>query len=144
MKNRKSIHDDWSTPYSFLDYLMINYFDNYRFFDPCPIDHKFDGLKISWKKRNFVNPPYDRELKEAFIIKSFYEALKGKQVVMLLPVSTSTNIFHSIILPYGNIEFLYKRIKFIGINTNGDIVRDKTGQHDSMIVEFNFKQRGVL
>ena len=56
---------------------------------------------------------------------------------MLLPVSTSTNIFHNIILPYANdIKFLYKRVKFVGKNSYGVDVDNKTGQHDSMLVEF--------
>jgi len=142
MKNRKKIHDDWQTPDYLLDYINSKYFDNKGFFDPCPINSDFDGLNIDWQDRNYVNPPYNRELKEAFIVKAFYEMLKGKHIVMLLPVSTSTNIFHSIILPYANqIEFLYKRVKFKGINTNGDLVKDKTGQHDSMLIEFKLKRR---
>jgi len=140
MKNRKKIHDDWETPKDLLYYIQTKYFGGHSFFDPCPINPDFDGLMIEWERWNYVNPPYDRELKEAFIIKAFYEMLKGKHIVMLLPVSTSTNIFHSIILPYGNIEFLFKRIKFRGINTNGDFVEDKTGQHDSMLVEFMIEE----
>ena len=136
MKNRKSIHDDWKTPKEILDYIQNKYFKGKKYFDPCPLNSKFDGLKISWKKRNYVNPPYSQELKEAFVIKAFYEMLKGKHIVMLLPVSTSTNIFHSIILPYGNIEFVYRRIKFIGVNSKGEKVNNKCGQHDSMLVEF--------
>ena len=137
MKNRKKIHDDWETPTDLLEYIRMKYFNGHSFFDPCPIDPDFDGLKIAWKKRNYVNPPYNRELKEAFIIKAFYEMLKGKHVVMLLPVSTSTNIFHNIILPYANdIKFLYKRVKFVGKNSYGVDVDNKTGQHDSMLVEF--------
>ena len=70
MKNRKKIHDDWETPTDLLEYIRMKYFNGHSFFDPCPIDPDFDGLKIAWKKRNYVNPPYNRELKEAFIIKA--------------------------------------------------------------------------
>jgi hypothetical protein len=138
MKLRKKMHDDWSTPKWFLDYIRKKYFNGNDFFDPCPLHATFDGLKISWGKYTFVNPPYSRELKEAFIIKAFYEALKGCHVILLLPVSTSTVIFHSIIQPYGNIEFVFKRIKFKGLNSKGIMVDNRTGQHDSMIVEFKF------
>lgn len=30
-----------------------------KLFDPCPIDHKEDGLAIPWKSPTYCNPPYD-------------------------------------------------------------------------------------
>ena len=105
-------------------------------FDPCPLHSTFDGLEIDWKSRNFINPPYSRELKEAFIRKAYEESQKGKLCVMLLPVSTSTKIFHEIIYPHAEIRFLKGRVKFEGINTFGDKVKNKCGMHDSMIVIF--------
>ena len=139
MKNRKKIHDDWKTPDSFLEKIQEEFGD---FFDPCPINPKFDGLLIDWKKVNYINPPYSRALKEAFIRKAFGESQKGKICVMLLPVSTSTKIFHEAIYPNAEIRFIFKRIKFEGVNTAGKKVKDKTGQHDSMLVIFpkNWKE----
>ncbi|HEY0088824.1 MAG TPA: DNA N-6-adenine-methyltransferase, partial [Candidatus Lokiarchaeia archaeon] len=84
-------------------------------------------------------PPYSRKLKEAFIIKAFEESKKGNLCVMLLPVSTSTNIFHRIILSNAEIRFVKGRIKFEGINTMGKFVKNKCGMHDSMIVIFRNK-----
>lgn len=56
---------------------------------------------------------------------------------MLLPVSTSTKIFHDHVLPNTQeIRFVKGRIKFKGINTKGEYVTDKCGMHDSMIVIF--------
>lgn len=68
----------------------------------------------------------------------------------MLPVSTSTKLFHDLILPNKKeIRFLKGRVKFIGINTKGQYVNwhlwDKqapegvnhvknSGMHDSMIV----------
>ena len=136
MKNRKKIHDDWATPDYMLDYIKTKYFNGNDFFDPCPLNSTFNGLLIDWKERNYINPPYERKTKEAFIRKAYKESLKGNHCVMLLPVSTSTAIFHDVILPNCNIEFLRGRVKFIGVNTNGEKVSDKCGQHDSMIIEF--------
>jgi len=136
MKNRKKIHDDWVTPEWLLWYIKEKYFDNNIVFDPCPINSKFDGIENEWGKRNFVNPPYNRKDKEEFIEKAFVEWNKGKDVVMLLPVSTSTKIFHTLILPFADIEFLYGRVNFSGYNTNGDYVTEKVGQHDSMLVVY--------
>jgi len=139
LKNRSLKHsDNWKTPnelYSILD-------KEFKFdFDPCPysIDGEipFDGLAIEWGERNFINPPYSRKLKEQFIRKALEESLKGKLCVMLLPVSTSTKIFHEVILPNKyEIRFLKGRVKFQGKNTKGEFVTNRCGMHDSMIVIF--------
>lgn len=160
MKNRNLIHkDDWATPPYFYNELNKCYnFD----FDPCPFMHdvnKWDGLQIEWGNRNFINPPYSDlkatgYLKRNFVYKAIEEMQKGKLCVMLLPVSTSTKLFHNYILP--NItepaKFVYKRIPFIGVNSKGQYVNwhlwDKeaptnvehvknAGQHDSMLVVFD-------
>ena len=109
MKNRKKIHDDWETPKKLLEMIKNEYFSGNEFFDPCPIQPSFDGLAISWRKYNFINPPYNRKDKESFINKALRESNKGNICVMLLPVSTSTRIFHDVILPFGNVRFLKGR-----------------------------------
>ena len=136
MKNRNLNHiDDWKTPSYIYDPLNKEFnFD----FDPCPLQHninEWDGLDVEWGKSNFINPPYSRKLKESFVKKSIKESKKGKLCVLLLPVSTSTVLFHDYILPNKKeIRFIKKRIKFIGVNTFGEKVTDKCGMHDSMIV----------
>ncbi len=136
MKNRNLNHsDNWETPKGLYDELNDEFDFN---FDPCPINHdttKWDGLQIEWKKRNFINPPYSRKLKEAFVKKAIQESKKGKLCVLLLPVSTSTKLFHEHILPNKKeIRFIKGRVKFVGYNTFGEKVTDKAGMHDSMIV----------
>ena len=50
---------DWQTP----DGVYEKLHKEFRFLlDPCPPDPDFDGLSIRWKKRNFVNPPYGRQI----------------------------------------------------------------------------------
>lgn len=73
MKNRNLIHsDNWETPKELYDKLN----DEFHFdFDPCPINlgeitPDKDGLKIDWGKSNFINPPYSRDLKEAFVLRA--------------------------------------------------------------------------
>lgn len=137
MKNRNlNSNDDWGTPKEVYNQLNEEYnFD----FDPCPLNHdmSWDGLTIEWGKSNFINPPYSRKIKEAFIMKAIEESKKGKTCVMLLPVSTSTRIFHEQILPNAkDILFIRGRIKFVGVNTKGELVDNKTPMHDSMIVIF--------
>jgi len=139
MKNRNLNHkDDWGTPSSFYNDLNKEFDFN---FDPCPLNHdieKWDGLKVEWKERNFINPPYSQKLKESFVIKAIEESKKGKLCVMLLPVSTSTRLFHDHIVPNKTeIRFIRGRLKFSGINTKGESVSDKAGMHDSMVVIFD-------
>lgn len=140
MKKRNLRHsDNWQTPKDLFDKLNAEFkFD----FDPCPynegnITPGQDGLLTEWGKSNFINPPYSRKLKEAFVRKAIEESKKGKLCVMLLPVSTSTALFHDWIKPNAKeIRFLRGRIKFKGFNTKGKYVDDKNPMHDSMIVIF--------
>lgn len=141
MKNRNLDHsDNWATPKEFYDKLNAEFnFD----FDPCPLNEgeitlDKDGLLIEWGQRNYINPPYSRTLKEAFVKKAIEESKKGKLCVMLLPVSTSTKLFHDYTQPNAKeIRFIKGRIKFVGINTKGELVNNKAPMHDSMIVIFN-------
>lgn len=140
MKNRNLKHSDsWATPKELYSKLNEEFdFD----FDPCPLNSEEitpdkDGLLIEWGQRNFINPPYNRKLKEDFVKRAIYFSNKDRLCVMLLPVSTSTVLFHDYILPNAKeIRFLRGRVKFEGINTLGEQVVNKAGMHDSMIVVF--------
>jgi site-specific DNA-methyltransferase (adenine-specific) len=142
MKNRRKNHDDWATPKPF--YEALNRIFNFDF-DPCPLRAKFDGLSIDWGQRNFVNPPYSRKLKEAFIMKAIEQSQKAKLCVMLLPVSTSTKIFHDHVLPNKKwMKFVRGRLKFAGINSEGVYVDNKCGQGDSMLVIFDGREESEI
>ena len=132
---RQNNSDNWETPQLF--YNKLN--DKYNFdFDPCPINSEKDGLLMEWGNRNFINPPYSRKLKESFVHKALEQSIKGKTCVLLLPVSTSTKLFHDVILPNAKlIEFVRGRIGFIGINSNNKKTNGtEKPMHDSMIVVF--------
>lgn len=107
---RNNSGDDWKTPDEFYNKLdEVYHFD----FDPCPYQADFDGLNMEWGKSNFINPPYSQKLKNAFVTKALEESRKGKVCVLLLPVSTSTKLFHEVILPNAKkIEFVKGRLKF--------------------------------
>ena len=144
----KNIHinndDNYATPPELYNELNKEFnFD----FDPCPYnegDIINDGLKIDWGKSNFVNPPYSQKLKEQFIIKGIEEMKKGNISVFLIPVSTSTKLFHDYIKPnVSEIRFLKGRVKFGKINDNGEFYyplnkygKVQSGTKDSMIVIF--------
>ena len=101
----KSKTDDWKTPQVIYKYFM---FRNY--FDPCPIEADFDGLAISWKNRNFVNPPYS-DLK-SWIIKSIEESKQGKEVVLLIPSRTDTKAFKMLYDHGCHFYFIVGRLHF--------------------------------
>ena len=142
MKNRSIQHsDNWATPADLYEKLNSEFnFD----FDPCPLREagplppENDGLLIDWGQRNFVNPPYSRALKEAFVKRGVEFARTGRLCVFLLPVSTSTALFHDWVQPHATeIRFLRGRVKFEGVNTFGERVSNKAGMHDSMVVVFD-------
>ena len=144
----KNIHinndDNYATPPELYNELNKEFnFD----FDPCPYNEGEiinDGLKIDWGKSNFVNPPYSQKLKEQFIIKGIEEMKKGNLSVFLIPVSTSTKLFHDYIKPNASeIRFLKGRVKFGKINNDGEFYyplnkhgKVQSGTKDSMIVIF--------
>jgi site-specific DNA-methyltransferase (adenine-specific) len=144
----KKIHinndDNYATPPELYNELNKRFnFD----FDPCPYNEGeilVDGLKIEWGGCNFVNPPYSQKLKEAFVKKAVDEMKKGKTSVFLIPVSTSTKLFHEWIKPNASeIEFVKGRIKFGKIDADGNFYlplnskgKTQSGTKDSMIVVF--------
>ncbi len=83
-------------------------------FDPCPLNDNpnFDGLSIDWKDKTYVNPPYSKPL--PWIEKAILENSKGKLVVMLLRMDTSTKWFK--LLQEANAVFLWinGRLRFNG------------------------------
>ena len=105
-----SAKHNWKTPEKF--YKELNKEFNFNF-DPCPPNPKFDGLKIEWKKRNFINPPFKNIRK--WIIKGLLESLNDKLCVFLVASRTDRDWFHNFILPYAKeIRFIKGRLKFKG------------------------------
>ena len=105
--------DKYATP----DHIYNELNKEFRFIrnsDPCPIDwnpktHP-DGLKMRWRKRVFVNPPYSDV--PAWIRKSVEECKKGSLVVMLINACTDTRVFHDCIYKRHEIRFIRGRLKF--------------------------------
>lgn len=143
VKNRiqksPSKNNNWRTP----DYIVNPLNDEFDFnFDPCPLNHdlnKWNGLNVEWMERNFINPPYSTREKEAFVKKAIEESKKGKLCVLLIPVSTSTKLFHEEILPNitEKIRFVKGRIKFQGYSKSGVYLTKSNAMHDSMIIIFD-------
>jgi len=103
-----SMRTDWRTPVAVYEELD----DEFHFdFDPCPPNPTFDGLTIEWGERNFVNPPYGRQIGQ-WISKGYEEARKGKQVVWLIPSRTDTRWWHDYIMKADEIRFIKGRLHF--------------------------------
>ena len=142
MKDRNlKVDDNWATPTEI--YSKLN--DEFNFdFDPCPyneneITPEIDGLLVEWGKSNYINPPYSRKLKEGFVVKAINHSKNGNVCVMLLPVSTSTKLFHDFIKPNAKeIRFVKGRIKFQKKDPETKLffTPKNGGMHDSMIVIF--------
>ena len=107
--------DNYETP----KWLMKIFED---WFDPCPLNANFDGLKLEWEDKTYVNPPYSNPL--PFVEKAIEENKKGKTIVMLLRVDTSTKWFGKLIEAKAEILWFSKRLKFT----------DKAPSFSSMLV----------
>lgn len=101
---------DWETPPELLAALEAEFGS---LFDPCPVSPDFDGLAIPWEERNFINPPYGREI-GPWLKKAYEESLLGKLVVCLIPARTDTRWWHSYIMKAQEIRFIKGRITFKG------------------------------
>ena len=81
-------------------------------FDPCPYDDNpnINGLNIEWGKKTYVNPPYSKPL--PWVEKAITESNKGKIVVMLLRVDTSTRWWAKIVESKAQILWINGRLRY--------------------------------
>lgn len=114
------------------DSRIMEVFDNW--FDPCPLNPnpEVDGLQIEWKDKTYCNPPYSKP--HLWIDKAIEENKKGKTIVMLLRMDTSTKWFKR--LQEANATFLWVNGRLRFGNTN------KPANFPSMLVILNKKQEG--
>ena len=95
-------------------------------------------------KIKFYKSTLLQKLKELFVKKAVIESKKGNRCVLLIPVSTSTKLFHDYIRPNAKeIRFLRGRIKFGKLDSNGNFYyplnkygKIQSGTKDSMMVIF--------
>ena len=111
--------EEWETPQELFDEL------NGRFafqLDVCATEGNAkcpdfytrdqDGLKQSWSHRNWMNPPYGRQL-GVWCARADEEAKRGRFTVGLLPARTDTRWFHDF-CKHWHCVFLRGRLKFKG------------------------------
>ena len=83
-------------------------------FDPCTLSkgdlREFDGLGSSWKDRTYVNPPYSNPL--PWVRQAIKENKKGKLIVLLLKMDTSTKWFKELQEAGARFLWINGRLKF--------------------------------
>ena len=113
--------EEWETPQQFFDELN----EEFSFTtDVCAdeknhkcnhyFDKEIDGLKMTWARNCWCNPPYGKKVGN-WVKKASDETMRGVPlVVMLLPGRTDTRWFHDYIYKKENVEirFLRGRLKF--------------------------------
>lgn len=104
-----------------------------EWFDPCKLSdgnlREFDGLGSSWKNKTFVNPPYSNPM--PWVKQAIIENKKGKTVVLLLKVDTSTKWFS---------ELQNNNAKFLWINGRLKYNTKKPAPFPSMLVVLEGKE----
>jgi phage N-6-adenine-methyltransferase len=87
----------------------------------CPtyFTREQDGLRQPWTGRVFMNPPYGRTL-GAWVRKALGSVRSGdaELVVCLVPARVDTAWWHDCVIPYGEVQFLRGRLRFVGAENN--------------------------
>lgn len=99
--------DHWQTPKYIYDQFMKE-----GYYDPCPLNADFDGLKINWIGKLFINPPYSDII--SWVNKAISERNNFHEIIFLVPARTDTKWFHKLIntFPSYQITFIKGRLKF--------------------------------
>jgi phage N-6-adenine-methyltransferase len=93
-------------------------------------DKHLDALQQNWCKyarggNIWLNPPYSKGNVERFMQKAYEESEKGfGAVVCIVPVDFSTNWWHDYVMNAYEIRAIKGRVKFIGYDDNGDLVKN--------------------
>lgn len=99
------------TPETLLAQLCYEFGEN--LFDPCPVLPNADGLSISWKDKNYVNPPYTACKK--WVIKAAKEFKAGRQSIVLVPFRPDANYWRDFVWPNATDIYIFtERITFAG------------------------------
>ena len=114
----KSKTDNYGTPEAL--YKQLNTEFNFNF-DPCPLNgeglRQADGMG-EWAGRVFLNPPYSNWHKWVRHAVGQINNGKCEVIVILVPASVDTAVFHELLYNKPNVEirFIRGRLKFNGSN----------------------------
>ena len=110
----EAVSDLWRTPPEL--YSLLNQEFHFSDFDPASPNpdglRDYDSLGTEWKGESiFLNPPYSNV--EPWLRQSVSESRKGKTLVVLLRVDTSTDWYHDLVAPFAEVRFLRGRVSFV-------------------------------
>lgn len=112
-------------------------------FDPCPIDPKFDGLEpeYGWKRDSYINPPYSKALKRAFINKALIQYCGGRFLWMFnyansQDLATVHRHSSATLIPFKRFEFIPGHPLLTGHPENPDPEKRTPGspQYDNIMI----------
>ena len=105
------ITDKWYTP-GYVWKAVDIFFDKGAWHDPCPAHPVQDGLTANWWKDCYINPPYSKALKRAFIKKGKEQFSAGKRFLWLVNYANSVDCEElsdrasAVCIPYRRIAFV--------------------------------------
>lgn len=102
-------NDFWQTPQYILDAVNKMWPDGW--FDPCPVNPDFDGLKIKWPDKCFINPPFSQYKQWAF-----HGFFCGFEQIWIMDHDHSTKRMQTL-FPGAVFCLLYDRVAFIDPKT---------------------------
>lgn len=108
--------DLWQTP-QYIRQMVDGFYQGPEpWFDPCPTDPDFDGLKVEWGAKCFVNPPYSNPLpwvqKGVQEYGRLFTAVKWPEQIWLVRNDHSTQWFRHLVVKATAILLVRKRIQF--------------------------------
>lgn len=119
-------NDHWGTPESVLAPIR-DFFGGQIDLDPCSNENSLvgalntfnaaqDGLSKPWIGKVFVNPPYSCGQLIKWTKKCYISSLNPLmcEVILLIPVATSTVYWQTFVTQANQILFYNKRIRFVG------------------------------
>lgn len=132
-------NDFWYTPKNVWD-AIDSFLDEYG--DPCPANPTFNGLEEDWEIQDFyINPPYSKKLKRAFINKAIKEYSGGRYLWMFnyansQDLATVHRIASATLIPFKRFEFVPGHPLLTGHPENPDPEKRNPGspQYDNIMI----------
>jgi hypothetical protein len=107
------------TPQELMNFIKNKFNKGMDLFDPAPVNWDIekhgDGLKIPWKRVNYINPPFSDARK--WLEKGVEESKKRNLSIFLLPCRFHTTYFQDVMKSITCIYILSLPIRFNGYKT---------------------------
>jgi len=103
-----------------------------------------NGLAQPWCGLVYCNPPYSRGETDQWVDKALIEVAceNARAVIMLLNATTDRVWFHKLWYWGCHVCFLYKRVRFVCVNSSGVLEKGSTPTHGNVLVLIS-KELGI-